>query len=175
MPHHHHRNAARSADELVVCGNYLEISITRILLDVTIKPLSYGDELKKLILFETICTNLWEYRLRTFFPAPVLIDSKGFQHSDYSLNTDSIAHKSKHLRTGTAVSPVADVIEGQAKSRGWIAFPYLGKSIVPYRLIFQIQTFDPGQIGGSVRDSETLELIFDLSLLGRLLGNGAEK
>jgi hypothetical protein len=175
MPHHHHRNVARSANELVVRGNYFEISIIEILLDATVKPLSYDDELKRLILFETIYADQWDYRLKTNFPEPILIDGEGFQHSAYSLCSDAVIYKSKHMKAGTSILPVADEIEGHAKGRGWVAFPFLEKSVVPHRVVFQTNVFDPGYTCGSVRDSETLELVFDLSLFGKLLSNGAKK
>ena len=172
MLNRHHKSHAHSANELLVRGDYFEICLTKILLDVTVKPFDYKDELKRLILIELICTNLWEHRLRTFYPAPVLIDSNGFQHSDCGLPPDTKVHKSKHLRAGTLFSPVPYEIEGQAKGRGWISFPYLGKSIVPHRLIFQMQVFDPRMTCGSVRDIESLELVFDLPFCKRLLGDG---
>jgi hypothetical protein len=175
MPHHHHRNVARSSGELVVRGNYFEISIIEILLDVTVKPLIHADELKRLILFETIYANQWDYRLNTHFPEPILIDGEGFQHSAYSLCSDATIYKSKQMKRGTNILQVADIIEGHAKSRGWIAFPFLEKSVVPHRLVFQTDVYDPGYTYGSVRNSETLELVFDLSLFGKLLSNGAKK
>jgi hypothetical protein len=175
MSHHHHRNVARSAGELVVRGKYFEISVIEILLDATVKPLSYGDELQRLTLFETIYANHWDYRLKTQFPEPILIDSDGFQHSAYSLCSDATIHKSKKIKAGTNIFPVADEIEGHAKSRGWIAFPFLKRLVVPHRLVFQTNVFEPGYTCGSVRDSETLELVFDLSLFGKLLSNGAAK
>ena len=175
MPHRYHQKVAQSSNDLVVRGNYFEISVVEIVLDATVKPSRYDDELQRLTLFETIYTNLWDYRLSTQFPEPLLIDSKGFQYSAYSLCSDAAICKSKKIQNGMNVSPVANEIEGHAKTKGWIAFPFLKKSIVPYKLVFRIQVFEPGYTCGSVQDSETLELIFDLSLFGRLLNENTER
>ena len=68
------------------------------------------------------------------------------------------------------MTSVADEIEGLARCAGWIAFSKLKKPAVPHRLLFQLNIFEPGRTSGYVQDSETLELIFDLSLYGRLIG-----
>jgi hypothetical protein len=172
MSQSHHKALAKSPKELRVAGDYMEVCIGRIILDATVQVDEPNEEDQKLILFETVFSNLWDYRISTYSPDPLLIDSNGFQHSAYHLNwvTASIS-KSKHLKTGTELPPMADPIEGKARSLGWIAFPRLKKSIVPHRLIFQFHVFDPGHTSGSLNHSETLELVFDLSIFGRLLEN----
>ena|ERR1035437_6833211 len=171
MTQNHHRVLAQSPNDLCVRGKYLEIRIGKIVLDATVRPDTCGEELTQVILFEVVYSNLWDYRITTYSPEPRLIDSDGFQHSACVIG-DAIVHKSKHLAEDTELPCIANEIEGNARSHGWVAFPRLKKSAVPHRLIFQTHVFDAGDTCGSVRHTETLELVFDLSLFGRLLGQG---
>jgi hypothetical protein len=175
MSQSHHKTLAKSQKELRVRGDYMEICIGRIILDATVRPDEFSEDEEKLILFEAVFSNLWDYRIPTYGNEPFLIDSAGFQHSAYDLSFSATISKSKQLKEGTKIPRIANEIEGKARSLGWIAFPRLKKPVVPHRLVFQIFVFDPGCTSGSVRHSETLELIFDLSLFGRLLENGRKQ
>jgi len=171
MNRSHHKTLAKTPLELRVRGDYLEICVGRIILDATVRLDRFGEQEKKLLLFEAIFSNLWDYRIPTYSNEPLLIDSDGFQHSAYDLSFSATISRSKQLEEGTEIPRIANEIEGKARSLGWIAFPSLKKPVVPHRLVFQIHVFDPGCISGSVCHAETLELIFDLSLFGRLLQN----
>jgi hypothetical protein len=178
MGQSHHKTLAKSPSELWVRGSYMEICIERIILDATVVFDSFNLNPVPVVLFEAVFSNLSEYRIGITSPAPLLIDSAGFQHSAYNwwnLGFCPTVCKSKRIEEGTNLPRIASEIEGKAKSLGWITFPLLKKSVVPHRLIFQFPIFDPGSTSGSVRHSETLELVFDLSLLGRLLKNGRKQ
>lgn len=170
MSQSHHKTLAKSPKELRVKGDYMEICIERIILDATVRLNLNQDELKKCVLMEAIYSNLWEHRI-SIGNDQILVDSKGFQHAAFYDRYESTVSKSKQLGAGTELPDVCCDVEGHARIRGWIAFPSLGKSVVPYRLISKLRVFDPGCTSGEVRHSETLELIFDLSLYGRLLEN----
>jgi len=169
MPHSHHKQLAGSPSELSVRGNYLQVQICQVALRATVKQYDYSDEIQQLTLLEAIYSNLWEHRLKANSETPLLIDSDGFQHSAKYLGDEAFVKKSPRMKRGIRVPPVADVIEGSAKSRGWIAFEELKSSVVPHRLIFRTNIFSPGETSGYVEHSETLELIFDLSVFSHLL------
>jgi len=172
MSPNHYKVVAKAPDELLVRGKYFEIAVGKIILDAEVLTDSYSETVEHYALFEVVYSNLWDHIISANSRDPLLIDSKGFQNSASSLLSDAVIHKAKGLKKGTELPSVADEIQGQARSAGWIAFPRLKKSVVPHRLIFQHQIFEPGQTSGYVQDSETLELIFDLSLYGRLIGDG---
>ena len=167
----HHSQIAKAPNELVVRGDYLAIQIGRIVLHSTLRPSRYSDDLQQVTLIETTYSNLWGHRIPTDCNRPLLIDSDGFQHSGYSTDEDACVIESTHLPEGTRVPGVAAVIEGQARSRGWIAFPELPDPVVPHRLIFRTYIYAPGATSGTVKHSETLELVFDLSVFKRILND----
>lgn len=167
MSQSHHKTLAKSLKELHVKGDYMEICVERIILDATVRLDLSRDELKKCVLIEAIYSNLWEHCIGVC-NQEVLVDSNGFQHSAYSSRYKSTVCKSKQLEEGTELSELCCEVEGNAKVRGWIAFPGLEKSVVPYRLISRVEASHPN---GEDRHSETLELIFDLSLYNHLLEN----
>ena len=170
MSERHYKVLAKSPEELRVRGDYLEIAIGNIILDAEVSIDCYSGKVKNYVLFEAVYSNLWDYVISTNSFEPVLIDSHGFQHTACSLLSDAVIYKAKHLEEGAELPSVACEIQGNARSAGWIAFPKLKKSVVPHRLIFQLWIFKAGQTSGRVRHSETLELIFDLSFYGRLIG-----
>lgn len=174
MSQSHYKGIARSPDELLVRGKYFEIAVGKIVLEAEVLTDSYSETVERYVLFEVVYSNLWDHIISTNSRDPLLIDSNGFQHSACSLSFDAVIHKAKGLKRGTELPSIADEIQGRARSAGWIAFPRLKKSVVPHRLIFQFQIFEPGQTSGYVQDSETLELIFDLSLYGRLIGDAKD-
>ena len=175
MSQNHHKTLARSPQELRVAGDYMEVRIGRIILDAIVRVDEFSDDEEKLLLFETIFSNLWNYRIPTYSNEPLLIDSDGFQHSAYDLSFSATVTRAKQLKRGTDLPRIANEIEGKAKSLGWVAFPRLMKGVVPHRLIFHFFVFEPGCTSGSVQHSETLELVFDLSLFGRLLRDGEKQ
>lgn len=172
MSQSHHKALAKSPNELRVRGDYMEVCIGRIVMDATVRVDEFSDEEEKLLLFEAIFSNIWDYRIPSYGNEPLLIDSDGFQHTAYDLSFSATISKSKRLKHGTELPRIANDIEGKAKSLGWVAFPRLKKGVVPHRLVFHFYIYDPGCTSGSVRHSETLEIVFDLSLFGRLLENG---
>jgi hypothetical protein len=174
MNQSHHKALAKSPKELCVRGDYIEIRIGRIILDAKVRSEEIDGE-EKLILFEAVFSNLWDYRIPTYGNDPMLVDSEGFQHTAYDLGFHVTISESKQIKEGTKIPRIDNEIEGKARSRGWIAFPPLKKSVVPHRLVFHFYVFDPGCTSGSVRHSETLELVFDLSLFGRLLENARKQ
>ena len=172
----HYKVVAKSPKELLVRGDYLEIAVGNIILDAEVLADCYSGTVEHYALFEVVYSNLWDYVISTTsWNAPSLIDSNGFQHSACSLLSEAMIHKAKNFEPGTELPSVADEIQGKARSVGWIAFPRLKKSVVPHRLIFQFRIFEPGQTSGYVQHSETLELIFDLSVYGRLLSEGKKR
>ena len=171
MSQSHHKTLARSPKELRVRGDYMEIWVERIVLDATVCLNLNDDDRTRCVLMQVVYSNLWEHRIE-INNDQILVDSGGFQHATYVDRYESSVRKAKQLKAGTELSDISCVVEGQAKVRGWIAFPSLGKSVVPHRLISSFRVFDPGCTSGYVRHTETLELIFDLSLYGRLLQNG---
>ena len=175
MSQSHHKTLAHSSDGLRVGGDYMEVRIGRIVLDAVIRVDEFSEEEEKLLLFEAVFSNLWDYRIPTYSNEPLLIDSDGFQHSAYDLSFSATAAKSRQLKSGTELPRIANEIEGKARSLGWVAFPRLKKGVVPHRLIFHFYVFEPGCTSGSVQHSETLELVFDFSLFGRLLQNSKKE
>ena len=174
MSQSHHKTLARSPDELRVRGDYMEISVETIVLDATVCLNLNDNDRTRCVLMQVVYSNLWEHRI-SINNDQILIDSEGFQHSAYVNRYETSVCKSKQLKEGAELPDTYREVEGQAKVRGWIAFPGLGKSVAPYRLISSFQVFDPGCTSGEVRHSETLELIFDLSLYGRLLENSKKQ
>ena len=168
MPQNHYKAVARSPDELLVRGKYFEVAIEKIVLDAEVVN-GFPEAVGHFVLFEVVYSNFWEYVISTNSLGALLIDSNGFQHSECSLY-NPVIHKAKGLKKGTELQSIAYEVQGQARSAGFLVFPELKKSAVPHRLIFQFQIFEPGQTSGYVQDSEKLELIFDLSLYGRLIG-----
>lgn len=176
MSQSHYKVIAKSPKELLIRGDYLEIAVGNIILDAAGLKDSYSGNVEHYVLFEVVYSNLWDNVISTTsWNAPLLIDSNGFQHAECPLYSDAVIHKARHLEEGTELPSVSDEIQGKARSAGWIAFPKMKKSVVPHRLIFQFRIFEPGQTSGYVQHSETLELIFDLSLYGHLIGEGKRK
>jgi hypothetical protein len=171
MPQSHYKITAKFPNELIVRGDYAEIAIGRIDLNAEVRLDRYAEDVESYTLFEAVYSNLWDHVISTNMRDPLLIDSKGFQHAACCLQAgDPFIQKSKCIEEDAELPSIADEIQGKARSAGWIAFPKLKKTIVPHRLIFHFFVFDPGYTSGEVKHSETLELIFDLSLFGHLLG-----
>jgi hypothetical protein len=172
----HYKTVARSLDELVVRGKYYEILVSKIFLDAEILSGSeyspdYPETLDHYILFEVVYSNLQNYAMPTNCGGARLIDSNGFQYavkSELSVLSEPMIHKAKGLKKGTKLQNVSDKIHGQARSAGWLVFPKLKKSVVPHRIIFE----EPGDAISGYDDYDILELVFDLSLYGRLIGSG---
>lgn len=176
MSQSHYKVLAKCPNELLVQGDYIEIAVRKVVLDAEVSMDHYSEEVERYVLFEAVLTNVWDHVISTNMRDPLLIDSNGFQHTACCLQAgDPFIRKSKELEEGTELPSIADEIQGKARSAGWIAFPKLKKSVVPHRLIFQFFIFEPGHTSGTVKHSETIELIFDLSLYGRLIGEGKRK
>lgn len=173
MSQSHHKILARSPQELRVRGDYMELCVERIVLDATVCLNLNDDNRTKCVLMQVVYSNLWEHRIE-INNDQILVDSDGFQHAAYVDRYETSVCKSKQIKAGTELPDTSCEIEGHARVRGWIAFPGLAKSVVPQRLISSFRVFDPGCTSGYVRHSETLELVFDLSLYGRLLENGGK-
>ena len=171
MTQSHYKALAKSPKDLQVRGDYLEIAIGNIILNAEVLLDSYSGERDHYLVFEVVCSNLWDFVISTNDYNPVLIDSNGFQHDACSLY-DAVVCNAKNSERRIKLDGFADEIQGKARNAGWIVFPKLKKNIVPHRLIFKLRIFDPGQTSGLIKHSETLELIFDLSLYGNLIGDG---
>lgn len=172
MIHRQYQTVAQTPDQLSVRGDYLEVRIGRIILDALVRPRCYDEEVRRLTLIELIYSNLWAHRI-PLYQNLLMIDSAGFQHSPYrDIFFEARVEKSKFLKKGTELPTIAEILEGNARTHGWFAFPKSSGSTVPHRFIFKHHVFAPGYTCGTVQQAQTLEIALDLSVFQRLLGDG---
>lgn len=165
----HFLKHVRSGADLSVDGEFFSLAIRRIVLAADIVTDRILKRTASATLFEVAVTNQQPYRMPSDSGEAVLIDSDGFQHSIVYMSYSAYVLTSDRLSAETPLPSPADVIEGQARSKGWIAFPELEDGAVPHRFIYKHSIFAPGETSGSVLSTETLELEFDLSVFRRVL------
>jgi hypothetical protein len=160
----HFLKKATNIKDAFCSGRYMRVSIEKLLINVPISGDS-GIEIKEkdFTLIRILYTNIWGHRISTRANAVKLIDSDGVQ---YGHETDLYPYQRKSRIKFSQnrcvhydfISP-EDILEGEAKTRGWLWFPALPPGIYPRRLIFQFYICNPGDIHTPRVDDETLEIV----------------
>lgn len=142
--------------DLILHGEYMEIFLRQILLDV---PFRSGGNIDRYTMVEVQYRNLWDWPLRT--GDAKLIDSEGDQYSEEIGYISSDPVGDEHRRATELYPFPESTIEGHTRTKGWIAYPELPAGVVPERLVFKINVFSPGATSGLVRESEVFEFTLD--------------
>jgi hypothetical protein len=162
-PRHFLKKAA-NIKEAFCSGRYMRVSIEKILINV---PISGGSGIeskeKGFTLVRILYTNIWGHRISTRANAVKLIDTDGVQYGhETGLYPYQMKSRIKFSQDRCVdydfISP-EDILEGEAKTRGWLWFPALPPGIYPQRLIFQFYICDPGEVHTPRVNDETLEII----------------
>ena len=173
-PNHFKKVVSSGADPLTVDGEYFSVTVRRFILSSEIVAEHYLDKTSAATLVEVAVTNHKEYRMRSSACRALIIDSDGFQHSQIDLTRSAYVLSSCRLPPNTPLPSPAEIIEGHARIKGWIAYPQLENGAVPHRFIYQHGIFPPGETSGHLLATETLEIVFDLSVFGRILDDEAK-
>ena len=168
-PNHYLKQVSSGADQLEVDGEYFSLAVRRIVLAADIVTDRILRRTASATLVEVSVANRQEYRMPSGSEDALLIDSDGYQHSRIYLDHSASILSSSRLPSETPLPSPAYEIEGRARTKGWIAFPQLEDGAVPHRFIYKHDLFAPGESSGSVLGTETLELVFDLSVFQRIL------
>jgi hypothetical protein len=172
----HHRKIITDSEteDLTISGLYMELTLEKLLFNwCVVDTLSDSTE-KHYMLARFLYHNLWGHRISIHANATdaKLIDTEGMQHGCADVNAFSM------IDAATAIHPKQSPryfpkppseVEGHAKARGWTWFEALplSRSVWPRRLLLRFSIFDPGQIGGWVRDTETFEFVFSAEIFSR--------
>jgi hypothetical protein len=159
---HHHKKVIDDLTDLTVEGQYMSLKLNNLLLNATLQS-KYNKHVRSFLLLEVIYENLWDYRLSTNFPPPLVIDSEGFQHDGdgcYYHEYTRLLRKEKGRYKEVSFPWPQLELEANAKTKGWIWFDGLPKGVLPYRFIFKVQVCEGGATSGWVQDEETIEFVF---------------
>lgn len=169
----HFIKGANNLAEASCTGRYMGVRVEKILLNARVSG-DTGAEVKEkdFTLIRVLYSNLWDYRLSTDFQGTKMIDTEGIQHS-HETNMFVYGCQSKVRLSRKEVIPYdfdspQNNLEGRAKTRGWLWFPSLSRSVFPHRLIFNFYIFAPGCLSGVSEDRDTIEIVFQLRF-GELL------
>jgi hypothetical protein len=165
----HFVKTIRGPADRSVAGAYFSVELCRVALPAEVLTDRIAGQVAHFTLIEIIVTNFWQCRMPSCYTQAVLVDSEAFQHSMQHLSDSATVLRAVHLRSGTPLPLPAWVIEGSARTKGWLPFPQLENRVLPHRLIYTHDIFQPGEVAGTVEATETLELIFDLSVFSSLL------
>jgi hypothetical protein len=163
-PRHFLKKAA-GFGEAICSGRYMRVSIEKVLLNVPILGGS-GTEAKEnhFTLIRTLYANIWGHRISTRANAVKLIDTEGVQHSHatylYPYREGTKVKVSENQFVQYDFASPEEILEGEAKARGWLWFPALPADIYPQRLVFQFYICEPGEVHTPRVDDETLEIAF---------------
>lgn len=137
----------------------MSVKLERMILNLLLR-----DDLRRteqhFCLLETVFHNHWNYRIRMSSTEFSMIDTDGFQHKPKSYFAYGCV---AILKTGEIVKaqfpePQYE-LEAESKTRGWLWLDPLPENVFPHRFVFRFNIFDPGEISGRVKDTETLELV----------------
>lgn len=166
----HFLKKASEANDAFCFGRYTGVHIEKVLLNVSVSGRYYSEaKAGKFTLVRVLFSNLWDHRIsiNTWLESK-LIDSEEIQHKPeidlHVLKSETQVQVSKKHSVGYEFSCPDRIIEGKAKTRGWLWFPALPGGIYPQRLIFNFSIFAPGYTSGAVEDHETIEVAFDFPL-----------
>jgi hypothetical protein len=176
--HHTTLITGSGSSELTLTGRYMALTLERLLINQVVEQKYHQGERKAFILLCLLYHNLWDYRIKTFDNATEarLIDSKGMQHGYADVNANLMvdaASISEDEEKERYFSKAQSEVEGRAKIRGWTWFDALPPNVWPTRFILRFSIFEPGEIGGLVRDQETFEFIFSPNIFCNLHDSSA--
>lgn len=147
---------------MTLSGKYLSITLSRLFLNLPLKS-DYNGKNRQFTILQATFQNLWDYPLSTW-DAIKMIDSDEFQHPgdlcEYHEFTNLVLPGTKKTKSVELAWPELE-LKRRAKSRGYIWFEKLPKDIVPHRIIFSVNVFEPGQTSGWVKDHESLEFVIE--------------
>jgi hypothetical protein len=171
MNPNHFVQSVSSPEHLAVSGDYFALEVRHIALRAEVLTDRILAQVARLTLIQIVVSNSQDFRMPADYSDTIIVDSDGFQHAVHYLSDSATILRAGRLASGTPIAPPAWVVEGHARTKGWLAFPPLEEDLLPHRLIYQHNVFSPGAIDGHVQATETLELVFDLSIFARLLGD----
>lgn len=156
-----HHSAVTDSSGTTIKGRYMAVTLNRLFLNIPLKS-SYTNKVSTFTIVGATFENLWDYRLSIDPGKFKMIDSENFQYSG------DIYKRSEYSQVVIpSTKQVEDVefawpeltLESRAKDRGWIWFKPLPAGVIPHRLIFRFNIFEPGNTSGWVKDQETIEFI----------------
>jgi hypothetical protein len=172
----HHKKIITDSgtDDLTLTGTYIELTLEKLLFNHAVVDRYTPSAESRYMIARFLYHNRWDYRISIHegATAPKLIDTGGMQHERADVNAylliDAITAINPERSQRHFPKPPSE-LEGHTKARGWTWFESLplSSSVWPHRLLMRFSVFDPGQIGGWVRDTETFEFIFSPEIFSR--------
>ncbi len=146
-----------------ITGQYMEIKVDRIFENFMLKSQDTGEP-KPFTLFHVMFRNLHRFVIKTQSSGSVImIDTDGNQYeNEVGLQWEYgnvPLDKTEELSNDAFPEPDLQLHAG-TKTQGWLYFRRTPKGLHPKKLILRIDVFDPGEVSGWVRDSETFEFMF---------------
>jgi len=149
-----------AVDQRTIRGKHMAVTLGRLFVNL---PLYYQiqNEVRCFTMLEVIWHNLWDYRMSQ--GDAKMIDAEGFQHSGktHEYGFDQVYKPSRNELFSVKFAQAEFVLEPYARTRGWVWFDELPNGVLPRRLIFIFNIYDPGQTSGWIRDTETLEFVIE--------------
>lgn len=143
-------------------GKYIAITLSRLFLNLPMKS-EYDGKVRSFTILQATFQNLWKYPLSTW-DSIKMVDSEEFQHDgglcEYHEFCNLVLPGGKKTKSVNLEWPETE-LKGRAKSRGYIWFEKLPKNVMPHRILFSVNVFEPGQTSGWVKDSESLEFVIE--------------
>jgi hypothetical protein len=172
----HHTKTITGSDtpDLTLTGTYIELTFERLLFNRSVVDRYTPSSEAHYMIARFLYHNRWDYRISIHEGAtdPRLIDTEGLQHERADVNAylliDAVTAINAEHSQRQFLKPPSE-LEGHSKARGWTWFDSLplSRSVWPHRLLMRFSIFDPGHIGGLVRDTETFEFIFSPEIFSR--------
>jgi hypothetical protein len=172
--HHTKRITYSDATDLTLTGTYMELTLEKLLFNRPVVDKYTPSSEAHYMIARFLYRNRWDHRISIHDGAtdPKLIDTEGMQHERADVNAylliDAVTAINPEQSQRHFPKPPSE-LEGHSKARGWTWFDSLplSSSVWPHRLLMRFSIFDPGHIGGWVRDTETFEFVFSPEIFSR--------